>query len=181
VTARRTSAARRYAEAAFAVALDGGAIDDWAGDLRAAAAVTQHADVQRILENPGIPFDRRRNALDRGLADVDPKVRNLAVLLLQRGKVEELGRVAEHFQLLVDRHNGIHAGRATSAAPLSEDEAEHVRSRMEELTGARVKLIFDVDPSLLGGVVVRIGDRMWDGSVRGRLERLRNNLIARTG
>ncbi len=84
--------------------------------------------------------------------------------------------MSEHFQTLVDRHNGVLAGKATSAAPLSTDEAEALRQKMEERTGARVELIYDVDPSLLGGVVVRIGSRLYDGSVRGRLERLRNSL-----
>ena len=175
-----TGAARRYAEAAFAVARDEDALERWASDLRAAAAVTEQPDVANVLGNPGIPFEQRRHALEGALADVDPKVRNLVLLLLQRGRAEHVGRVAEHFQTLVDRHNGVLAGRATSAAPLSLEEAESLRARMQELTGARVELVFDVDPALLGGVVVRIGDRMWDGSVRGRLERLRNKLVAQT-
>jgi F-type H+-transporting ATPase subunit delta len=177
---RRTTAARRYAEAAFGVALAEDGLERWASDLRAAAAVTQIEDVARVLENPGIPFDRRREVLDAALGDVDAKVRNLVTLLLQRRRIDQLSAVAEHFQSLVDRHNGVLAGRATSAAPLSPDEADEVRRRMEELTGADVELIFDVDPGLLGGVVVRIGDRMYDGSVRGRLERLRSRLVSQT-
>jgi F-type H+-transporting ATPase subunit delta len=180
MTARSSSAARRYAEAAFEVARDEDALERWASDLRAAAAVTEQEDVANMLGNPGIPFDRRRQALEAALTGVDEKVRNLVLLLLQRGRAEAVGRVAERFQSLVDRHNGVLAGRATSAAPLSPEEADAMRARMQELTGARVELIFDVDPALLGGVVVRIGDRMWDGSVRGRLERLRSRLIAQT-
>ena len=177
---RRTTAARRYAEAALEVALAEDALERWASDLRAAAAVTEVEEVARVLENPGIPFDRRREALEAALGGVDPKVRNLVMLLLQRRRIDQLQPVAEHFQSLVDRRNGILAGRATSAAPLSPEEAEEVRQTMEQLTRARVELIFDVDPALLGGVVVRIGDRMYDGSVRGRLERLRSRLVSQT-
>ncbi len=172
----RTGAARRYAEAAFAVARDENAVDRWASDLRAAAAVAAQADLARVQVNVGLPFARRRAALESALGDVDPKVRNLVLLLLQRGRIEQIIRVSEHFQTLVDRHNGVLAGKATSAAPLSTEEAEALRQKMEERTGARVELIYDVDPSLLGGVVVRIGSRLYDGSVRGRLERLRNSL-----
>ena len=177
---RRTTAARRYAEAAFEVALAEDALERWASDLRAAAAVTEVEEVARVLENPGIPFDRRREALEAALGGVDPKVRNLVMLLLQRRRIDQLQPVAEHFQSLVDRQNGVLTGRATSAAPLSPDEADEVGRRMEELTGARIELIFDVDPALLGGVVVRIGDRLYDGSVRGRLERLRSRLVSQT-
>jgi F-type H+-transporting ATPase subunit delta len=179
VTAR-TGAARRYAEAAFAVAREDNALDRWASDLRAAAAVAGHEDLARVLVNPGLPYERRRAAFDSALGEIDPKVRNLVLLLLQRGRIEQIIRVSEHFQTLVDRHNGVLAGRATSAAPLSTEEAEALRRRMEDLTGARVELIYDVDPSLLGGVVIRIGSRLYDGSVRGRLERLRNSLSAQT-
>ena len=63
---------------------------------------------------------------------------------------------------------------ATSAAPLGEDEIRAIAARLEAITGGRIALDTSVDPSLLGGVVVRIGDRLIDGSVRGRLERLRN-------
>jgi F-type H+-transporting ATPase subunit delta len=177
---RRTTAARRYADAAFDVALAEDALERWASDLRAAAAVTEIEEVAQVLGNPGIPFDRRREVLDETLGGVDAKVRNLVMLLLQRGRIDQLAPVAEHFQSLVDRHDGVLTGRATSAAPLSPAETDEVRRRMEELTGARVELIFDVDPALLGGVVVRIGDRMYDGSVRGRLERLRSRLVSQT-
>nr|MBA2373173.1 ATP synthase F1 subunit delta [Chloroflexota bacterium] len=67
---------------------------------------------------------------------------------------------------------------ATSASPLSPDEVRALQGRLETMTGGRVELDTQVDPSLLGGLVVRVGDRMIDGSVRGRLERLRNRLVS---
>ena len=69
---------------------------------------------------------------------------------------------------------------AISAAPLAEDEIRALTERLEGLTGGKVELEVQVDPSLLGGLVVRVGDRLIDGSVRGRLERLRNRLVAGT-
>ena len=96
----------------------------------------------------------------------------------KRGRIEQLPRVAAEFRRLDDQRNNIVHATVTSAAPLEADEVEAIRSRLEGLTGSSVDLETSVDADLLGGVVVRVGDRLIDGSVRGRLERLRNQLAA---
>ena len=105
-------------------------------------------------------------------------VQNLIQLLLKRGRIEQLPRVAAEFRRLDDRRLGITHATATSATALTPDEVRALTARLEQSTGGRVELRVEVDPSLLGGLVVRIGDRLIDGSVRGRLERLRNQLIS---
>jgi F-type H+-transporting ATPase subunit delta len=82
------------------------------------------------------------------------------------------------FRRLDDRRQGVTNATATSAAALRPDEIQALTTRLEQSTDGRVALDVQVDPSLLGGLVVRIGDRLIDGSVRGRLERLRNQLIS---
>ena len=86
--------------------------------------------------------------------------------------------MAPEFARLDDLRNRVIHATATSAAPLGPDEVRALTARLEQLTGGRVELATDVDPSLLGGVVVRLGDRLIDGSVRGRLERLRSQLVS---
>jgi F-type H+-transporting ATPase subunit delta len=105
-------------------------------------------------------------------------VENLVQLLLRRGRIEELPRVAAQFRRLDEARQGITHATATSAAALSPDEIRALTERLESTTGGRIVLDVQVDPSLLGGLVVRVGDRLIDGSVRGRLERLRNQLIS---
>ncbi len=107
-----------------------------------------------------------------------PKVLNLIALLLRRGRIEELPRVAAEFRRLDDERQGVTHATATSAAALTRDEVSALTERLEQTTGGRVALDIQVDPSLLGGLVVRVGDRLIDGSVRGRLERLRNQLVS---
>jgi F-type H+-transporting ATPase subunit delta len=107
-------------------------------------------------------------------------VRNLLGLMLRRGRIHELPRLAAEFRRLDNARQGITEATAISAAPLTQDEVRAVTQRLEQLTGGRVELAVQVDPSLLGGLVVRVGDRMIDGSVRGRLERLRNQLVSGT-
>jgi F-type H+-transporting ATPase subunit delta len=105
-------------------------------------------------------------------------VLNLIGLMIRRGRVDELPRVAAEFRRLDNARQGITIATATSAAPLAKDEIKALTQRMEKFTGGRVELEVQVDPSLLGGLVVRVGDRLIDGSVRGRLERLRNQLVS---
>ena len=227
--ARTSSSARRYADAAFEIAVRDGTVDAWRRELAAAAATLSEPGLARALANPAIPLELRAELADdairrgdsrhaagqsggKGLVDeiggllerigrtftrdelplssrlelavaaigpqVSRPVLNLVVLLLRRGRIELLPRVAEEFARLDDLRNDVIHATATSAAPLGSDELRALTARLEQLTGGRVELATDVDPSILGGVVVRLGDRLIDGSVRGRLERLRSKLAS---
>jgi F-type H+-transporting ATPase subunit delta len=176
--ARRDSAPRRFAEAAFDIALRDGTVETWRRELDKAAETVAVDELMRVLANPAIPLQERMAVVDRVFGSFSQPVRNLIKLLLRRGRIEQLTRVAAEFRRLDDMHNGIVHAAATSAAPLEADEIKAITARLEELTGGRVELTTDVDPDLLGGVVVRVGDRLIDGSVRGRLERLRNQLAS---
>jgi F-type H+-transporting ATPase subunit delta len=132
--------------------------------------------------NPAMPLDARValivDALGARGADVSRPVLNLVLLLLRRGRIELLPRVAREFDRLDDERLQITHATATSAAPLEEDEARALASRLEQLTGGTVALDLQVDPDIIGGLIVRVGDRLIDGSVRGRLERLRSRLVS---
>jgi len=177
--ARRDTAARRYAEAAFEVALRDGTVDAWRAELDAAAAIASDETVRRMLANPAVALETRTAIAEATFAVVVGRpVLNLIGLMLRRGRIEQLTRVAAEFRRLDNARQGITLATATSAAPLTPDEIRALTQRMEQFTGGRVELDLQVDPSLLGGLVVRVGDRLIDGSVRGRLERLRNQLVS---
>ena len=176
--ARRDGAARRYAEAAFDVATRDGPIEAWRSELDAASIVADERVLQ-VLANPAIPAERRAEVLTQLLGGrISRPVLNLIQLLLRRGRIEMLPLVAREFRRLDDRRQGITNVYVTSAAPLTPDELRALTERLEQSTGSRIALDVKIDPSLLGGLVVRIGDRLIDGSVRGRLERVRNQLIS---
>ena len=177
--ARRESAARRYAEAAFEVAQRDHAFDTWRAELDAAAEVVANERVGRALANPSIPLDTRYATADGTFGPLAGRpVLNLIKLMLRRGRIEELPRLAAEFRRLDDERQAVTHATATSAAPLTPDEVRAVTQRLEQTTGGRIALDVQVDPSLLGGLVVRVGDRLIDGSVRSRLERLRNQLVS---
>ena len=179
--ARTTSAARRYAEAAFQLATRDDTFDAWAKDLATVNELVGDERIARIVSNPSVPRAEREATIDRLLAKrVSPLVLNIVRLLDQRGRLMLLPAIAAEFTRLLDAKRGVVAATVTSAAPLEKDEIKEIAARLETMTGQTVKLATAVDPSLIGGLTVRVGDRMIDASVRGRLERLRDQLVAGT-
>jgi F-type H+-transporting ATPase subunit delta len=177
--AKRDSAPRRYAEAAFQLATRDDSIEAWRRELEQAAALTE-GQLMDVLANPALPLDQRLKAADGVYATLSQSVRNLLFLLVKRRRIEQLPRVVDEFIRLDDRRQGITHATATSAAPLTDLEVKALTARLEQMTGGSVALTTDIDSSLLGGLVVRVGDRLIDGSVRGRLERLRTQLASGT-
>jgi F-type H+-transporting ATPase subunit delta len=176
--AKRDSAPRRYAEAAFEIATRDGTIETWRRDLDAAVERTEGTELMAILANPALPLEGRTEVAGKVYRDLSTPARNLILLLVRRGRIEQLPRVAAEFRRLDELRQGITRATATSAAPLTDTEVRALTARLEQLTGGRIALQTDVDESLIGGLVVRVGDRLIDGSVRGRLERLRNQLAS---
>jgi F-type H+-transporting ATPase subunit delta len=174
-----SSSARRYADAAFEIGTRDGTLAAWRAELSAAATALGEERIAGALANPATPITSREELVRAMIGKaVSRPVLNLTLLLLQRGRIDLLARVAGEFARLDDLRLGLVRATATSAAPLGAAEVRALTTRLETLTGGRVDLSTSVDPSLLGGLVVRLGDRLIDGSVRGRLERLRGRLAS---
>ena len=170
-----SSSARRYAEAAFEIAERDDAMDAWLGALGVAAERLADPQVMRLLANPAVPSESRVDVLGRILGDdVTGPPRNLLALLVRRGRIEQLPDVERELARLYRRREGIVEAIVTSAAPLDDAEQETLQDRLVAITGGKVEMHLEVDPGLLGGIQVRLGDQLIDGSVRGRLERLRS-------
>lgn len=176
---RKQGSARRYAEAAFQIADRDGTLEVWLKDLETAAELVGNPEVLRGLSNPALPFPARAEATERLLGKrVSAKARNLLLLLVRRGRVDLLPGVATAYRALYEQRKGIVRAVVISAAPLDDAERAAIQRRVGQLAGGSLEIQEQVDPTILGGVIVRLGDRMIDGSVRGRLERLRNRLAA---
>ena len=179
--ARPTVAARRYAEAAFQLASRDGALDAWAEGLNLAAALVADARIAAEVNNPARPHAERLATLEQLLKGRAPEgVLKLAGLLARRGRIDRLANVAAEYRRLLDRERGNVVASVTSAAPLTADETEAVRAWVGRTTGKTVDLTANVDEALIGGLTVRVGDTLMDASVRGRLERLRTDLLTGT-
>jgi F-type H+-transporting ATPase subunit delta len=177
--ARPVVAARRYAEAAFEVAVRDGELDGWRDDLALAADILGRPEVAPVVASPAVPFVQRKGVVSQLLERrVRPGALRLVNLLVSRGRVAILPRVAEDFVRQLNAHRGVVMATVTSAVPLTADETAAIRSRVEAMAGAAVELRTEVDPGLLGGITIQVRDRLLDASIRGRLERLRDQLNA---
>ena len=168
-------AGKRYAQAAFAIARDAGNVAQWRSDLNDIASVLAESGLAPVLADPKVPLDRRLALVDRTL-DLPPLALNLAKLLVQKGRSADARAVAEAFAQMADEHEGIAHAEVTTAIELSAEKLGDIEKQLSTQIGKQVRATSRVDPSILGGVVVRIGDRLVDGSVRTRLKRLRREL-----
>ncbi len=175
----RTTTARRYAEAAFEIAERDNNVELWLNQLSTVAQAVADPELTRRLEDPHVAIETRTAVMHKMLgADMLPQVGNLLSLALRRRRLETMPQVATEFRRLYNRRAGIVVATATSALELDATERSALQTRLEKMTGAKVELQTAVDPSILGGIQVRIGDTLYDGSVRGRLERLRAQLAS---
>jgi F-type H+-transporting ATPase subunit delta len=176
---RPVAAARRYAEAAFEVALADDALDLWKEDLAYAATLLSQTDIAQIVHSPAVPLEERKALVARLLEGrIQPGALRMVDLLVSRGRSASLPNVAEEFRRLLNRHRGIVMATVTSAVPLTGDETAAIRARVEAMASASVELQTVIDPALIGGVTIQVGDQLLDASIRGRLERLRDQLHA---
>ncbi len=174
-----STAARRYAEAAFALASRDDALDAYADGLDLAAGMLGEGDALDVLRNPARPLRQRTDVIDGLLAGRVPEpVLKLVGLLVERGKIDRLPAVATAYRRLLNERRGVVEALATAAAPLSNDDQAALQRKVARMTGRTVDLRVAVDETLIGGLTVRVGDTLYDASVRGRLERLRERLLA---
>jgi F-type H+-transporting ATPase subunit delta len=171
------SAARRYAEAAFEIAERDDSMEVWLAAFAVAEERLTGPDVMRLLSNPSIPVASRVMALEQITgSDVVGPQRNLLTLMVRRGRFELLPGVIREFARKYRLREGIVQATVTSATELKAKELEALRQKLIDATGSQVELRQEVDADILGGLQVRVGDQLIDGSVRGRLERLRTQL-----
>jgi F-type H+-transporting ATPase subunit delta len=176
--ARRETAARRYAEAAFELGREGDTLDAWERDLERLRAALDDEELRSLVEHPAVAFAEKERVVRRIVGDVAPEALSLVLLMVRRGRARSIDRMVEHFGELLRRHRGISLAEIRTALPLDDEQRAAVRERLHELTGTKIEIDEVVDESLIGGIAVRIGDRLYDASVRSRLERLRARLTA---
>lgn len=174
---RLPGVAQRYARAAFDLARRDGSQESWRENLNRAAELASAPEVGRLARDASLSTYERHRKLDDAVGErVSQPVLNLMHDLLEHDRLELLPAIAVSFTDFVDAEGGAVIAQVHSAMPLSEEEAEKVRGKIEALIGPPVEVRVTVDPSLIGGLTVKIGDDLIDASVRGRLERLRERI-----
>ena len=164
--------ATRYAQAYFELALEAGDLEGWRRPLADAAETFSAPALAAPFANPRISQADRMSAAEALLGRSTNPVRNLVRLLVERGRLAVLPGVLERYDRLAARASGVTDARVVLAIPADEGLRARITRTLEERLGGRVRATIEHDPSILGGMVVRIGDRVIDGSLRGRLQQL---------
>jgi F-type H+-transporting ATPase subunit delta len=179
VSAAAPGTARRYARALLDVASEKKAADAIAAELRSMVGViAAHKDLASLLAHPAVSAERKRKLVGAvaARAQASELLTRLLTLLGERDRLALLPAVAEAYTQLLNASRGVVAAEAVSAVPLDDAQAREVSRALGALLGREVALSARVDPRLLGGMLVTMNGRTYDGSVRARLAELRRRL-----
>jgi len=171
------SAARRYAEALLALAPDERSVASLRTSLEKLAPVFDRVTIAS-LRDPSVPMKQRVEALSSALAGEPVTVRSLLVLLLESDRIALVPQIALAFGDLVDRREGVAKARITTAVSLEETEQRELVRRLERESGRKLRASFAVDPALIGGAKVQVGDHLIDSSVHAKLTALGRQLAS---
>lgn len=165
--------ARAFADVVLETRLD--AARATAGVRRIASLVTENTDLRRVWENPAVPADQKRGLLDAIVKreGIERSVRNLVAVLIDHRRMHFLSAIADQLEKELDARLGFAEAQITSARALGDAEKRGLEAQIQKLTGKKVRAQFGVDPSLLGGAIVRVGSTIYDGSVKGQLEKIK--------
>ena len=154
--------------------------EDAVAQLRAVDAIIQGSpELRNALLTPAIQNSRKRAVMAKLLEQAgggSPLIRNFTYVLIDHRRITMMGEIREAFELEIDQRLGFARAEVTSATALDHRVSANLETELSRLTGKRMRLRFDVDPALLGGVMARIGSTVYDGSVRGELLQLGRKL-----
>ncbi len=148
-------------------------------DLRAMAALIEEVpQLRNILDNPSVPAGQKRAVLDKIVAHMgaDRMVRNFLAVIVDQRRIAALPEIVRQFQAELNQRMGLAEAEVTSARELGDDEKRALEAQIAKLTGKRVMATYRRDEKVLGGAVVKVGSTIYDGSVRGQLQRLKEEL-----
>jgi F-type H+-transporting ATPase subunit delta len=143
-------------------------------------AESEVPELRELLRNPQLDPRTRAAALEDVLSGGDELLRNFLLLLADKSRIGALEEIAQEFERLVSEEEGILTAELTTAVELSDEDERRLLKQIEEASGRKVEATRQVDPDLIGGIVLQVGSHRLDASVRGRLTRLRHDLVTRS-
>ena len=171
------TAARPYARAAFDVASENGAIDQWTEMLNLCAAVAHDSTMKAALDNPNLNWQQSADLFNEICAEhLDARGKNFIKLLAENDRLALLPEIAALYQYYRAQAQGTVDAELVSAQEVSADQVNSIAESLSKRLGKKVSLTTSIDETLIGGAIVRAGDMVIDGSIRGRLEKLSNTL-----
>lgn len=178
--ADKDAVATEYAQAVFDTALEKGELDTWRADLNTIAATVREPTLAGILRSANLSPNQKTEAIGRRLVKVSPQALNFVRLLIEQQRTELIDQILSEYERLLDTHYlGVEYAEVITAIPLDDQEKEKISRRLTELRGKQILLNVQADPNILGGMIVRIGDIVIDGSIRSKLIESKQSLAGR--
>jgi F-type H+-transporting ATPase subunit delta len=175
--AELVTVARPYAEAAFAIAREANALPVWGEMLRLASGVAADAQMRETLDSPKLSSAEKESLFLSVCGDkLDAQGRSFIRVLVESDRIALLPEIRRLFDALKDDADGIARAHITSAFPVSDAEVDSMRAALERRFGKKVETTVSVDPDLIGGATIVVGDTVIDGSIRGELQAMANHL-----
>ena len=172
---------RMYARALYDAARDQGRVDVVRSELsELATAMEATPELEAFLSNPQLDPGAKASVLDEVTHGADPTVRNFVRVVASKGRAGQLRQIVEEYQAIVDSEQGRLSVELTTAHELDDNETAAIVRQIEQASGRTVEATRSVDPDLIGGLILQAGSLRVDASVRGRLNRLRRELVTRT-
>ena len=174
-----TGVARRYAKAMIDLAIRDGTVAETGEQLQQHRELfNAHANLQSTLRNPGVVLEAKSTLLTNVLDRTQPGVlvRNFILLLLKNDRLHHFDLICDHYEYMANEHLGRITAKVTTAVALDADQRQALEQKVAAATQKDVQLETDVDADIIGGMIVRIDNTVLDGSLRGRLSRLRREL-----
>jgi F-type H+-transporting ATPase subunit delta len=169
--------ARVYARSLFEVAKEEGKLDEVREELgQLSEALAESNDLSLFLFSPYFSTEEKKEGLHKAISDADETVVNFLELLLENHRMPALHRIRREYDNLWREENQLLPVQVTSAVELDDDTIRSIGDRIGEQTGRKVELSSSVDPDLVGGIVLRVGNSILDASIRNRLEQLRKQV-----
>ncbi|MBA2517156.1 MAG: ATP synthase F1 subunit delta [Solirubrobacterales bacterium] len=166
-----------YARSLFEVAMEADKLDEIREQLgQVADAIADQHELQVFFFSPYFSPDEKKEGLRKAVSDADPIILNFVDLLIEKHRMPAIMRIRQTYNGLWEQENDVLPVTVTSAVELDEDTVRQIGDRIGEQTGRKVELSSKVEPDLLGGIVVRVGNSIIDASIRSRLEQLRKQV-----
>ncbi|MBN6885047.1 F-type H+-transporting ATPase subunit delta [Cytobacillus horneckiae] len=171
--------AKRYALALFQLANEQQLLDQMEDELRAVKDVVNHnSEFKAVLKSPKLPIEKKKEIVKEAFASANTYVLNTLLILIERHREDHISDVVDQFISLADDQKGIAEAKVYSVRPLTDDERNAISATFAAKVGKQSLRIENiVDSNLLGGVKLRIGNKIFDGSMRGKLDRLERQLL----
>jgi F-type H+-transporting ATPase subunit delta len=167
-----------YSEALFDVAVETDKIDLFMEDLNGVVdSFNEHPEFFELLKTPQISIEEKKDVIENVFSGkINEEVLNFLKIVMDKKRGNEIAAITKAYEARVYEHKGIEKATVVSAVPISDENMKAITEKLERLTGKSIEMTSKIDKTILGGVTVRIGDRVIDGSLKSRLEDVKEDL-----